>query len=272
MVTAGNSRYRWMLLSALVLALILAGTPAQSQVSEWSLEDRPVPRAQQPLTGKSLFPAPFVDLMPILGNLGAEIDLGRKQGNVGSLIDAALLLHKAELLTGNFGAHQRQGPPPEEATQMAYNQKDPEALARSFKIWSSSRKGPTDSIQAQDTQDKINKTRQERQDMMYKPRCKVIFQNRTGSPLSISLNERPLGTIAPNEAHEVPDLLAGHQYIMAHNQSLQWGPRRVFVGPGETVSLEALRLEVVPLELNLSGHQLFEELFGPGKLSLQLLE
>lgn len=224
--------YRTLLLGLLVGTLVLIGGPAQSQVNEWTLEDRPVTRAQQPLRGKSLFPAPFTDLMPILGNLGAEIDLGRREGDVSSLIDAALLLHKAELLTGSSGLISARDLL-EEATEMAYNQKNPEALARSYKIWSNSRKGPTDSIRAQETQDKIEKTRQERQEMLQKRRCRVIFQNRTGSPLSISLNERPLGTLAPNESHEVPDLLAGHQHILAQNDRLQWGPRRVFVGPGE---------------------------------------
>lgn len=185
------------------------------------------------LSRDSLFPPPFDKLVPFLGNLGVEIDLGREQRDPNALMSAAILLHQAELLLDKRSRHLSAEQLMHEATEMAWRQKNPEALSRSVQIWSDPRMGPTNLQEEKSASDHLKEVRQERSEMMQRRRCRLIFHNKTDTALTIYLNEHPLGVVAARQSHEVPDVLAGRQYLQATHSRLSWGPRQVFVGPGE---------------------------------------
>ncbi|MCA9791838.1 MAG: hypothetical protein KC910_08580 [Candidatus Eremiobacteraeota bacterium] len=221
-------------LLAVTLAVVvgLAG-PGQSQSHEWSLQDSGHPRPQTNLQGRSLFPAPFDKLVPFLGGLGGDIDQGRAHGDVDALLEAAVTLHQAELLLGRssgvISAHDLLT----EATQMAVDQRNLEGLRKAKSLWSDPVRGPNDPAQAQQAADELENLEKERRVMLAARRCQIIFHNQTDVDLTIRLNQDSLGIIKPNQVHVVKDVLAGNQHLMASDSRLAWGPRRVFVGPGE---------------------------------------
>jgi hypothetical protein len=51
--------------------------------------------------------------------------------------------------------------------------------------------------------------------------------------VEVFVNRKPVGTLSAGERHVVGELLAGRQYLGAEDESLLWGPRKVYVGPGE---------------------------------------
>ncbi|MGE0488625.1 MAG: hypothetical protein AB7S38_05390 [Vulcanimicrobiota bacterium] len=221
-----------LLASVLAVVIVLAG-PGQSQSHEWSLQDSGHPNPRDPLQGRSLFPPPFDQLVPFLGGLGGSIDQGRQQGDVDALLEAAVTLHQAERLLGRTSGLISARDLLQEATQMAIDQRNVEGLRKARGLWSDPVRGPNDPGQAQAAADELETLEKQRRVMLAARRCQIVFHNQTDDELTIRLNQDSLGVIKPRQAHVVKDVLAGNQHLMAFDRRLAWGPRRVFVGPGE---------------------------------------
>ena len=118
---------------------------------------------------------------------------------------------------------------------MARDQRDLEALVQVSQLI----RVPEQRAQAQRFQQEL---RDEQKAMQGKQSCRIIFHNRTGQPgLEIRLNTRPLGALGTGQSYEVNGLQAGRQVMDAFNDDLDWGPRRIFVGPGETFHWKLFR-------------------------------
>ena len=196
---------------------------------ERGLSEYPRPRSAPPALPSFNLPGA---LGPLVEGLTRDVGLARRRGDVSGLLGAARLLQNLDKIGGQ--------PVPvrdllDEALQMARDQRDLDALEQVTRL-------------IQDPQQRSNalqlqqEVRQERQTYQGKPPCRVVFHNRTGQPgLEIRLNARPLATLAVGQDFEVNGLLAGRQLMDASSERLDWGPRQVFVAPGETFHWKLFR-------------------------------
>ncbi len=217
----------------LVLVWLLLLGVAWGQAREFYLSDRPHTRHSQSLSGQSLFPPPFDRLVPSIGRLGQTIDGGREQRDVNRLLQAVVILHQAESLVGRDSGLISSHDLLEEATQMAIDQRNLEALRQAERLWNDPVRAPSDPTEASKTHQELEELQQEQAFMQQKRRCRIVFHNQTDGPLDIHLNQKTVGTLAARSSREIGDILAGRQHLMASDERLAWGPRRVFVGPGE---------------------------------------
>lgn len=226
-------------LSGLVLIVVaLCGlvVPSIAQpVTEanWALDERPSGRVPVK-TAAPLFdvPEPLRKLFPIFNDIEQEALFGRQRGDAATLLKAVKSLGQVENLSGGQAASTSADRLLEEATEIAWQQRDPEALRESLVLWSSpNRSGRKDKVL--DTSDKLEQVEKERGEMLTKKRCSIVFVNRTNKPVKVFVNRKPVGTLAAGEKHVVGELLAGRQYLSANDDVLEWGPRQVYVAPGE---------------------------------------
>lgn len=200
----------------------------------WTLDEKPT-RKTVPVNPQPLFdvPDPLRKLFPALGKIEREVNFGQERGDAGILLKAVKELGQAEYFTGTTTASESSDRLLEEATELAWQQRDPEALRESLVLWSSPNRSGRNRDKILETTDRLEQVEKEREEMLQKKRCSIVFHNRTGSPVKVFVNRKPVGTLSAGEKHVVGELLAGRQYLGAEDESLQWGPRKVYVGPGE---------------------------------------
>lgn len=218
-------RKHWIGLTLLALALGAWSQPRP----ERGLSEYPRSHSSPPTLPGFQLPG---SLGPLVEGLGRDVGLARRRGDVSGLLGAARLLQNLEKIGGQ--------PVPvrdllEEALQMARDQRDLDALEQVTRLIQ-------DPLQRSNALQLQQEVRDERQASQGKPPCRMIFHNRTGqSGLEIRLNARPLATLAAGQDFEVQGLMAGRQLMDASNSELDWGPRRVFVAPGETFHWKLFR-------------------------------
>lgn len=218
-------------LALLLLIFVTAVLPGLGQSGrEWGLQEHAEPREDLSLSNRPLFPPPFDQLVPFLTNFGSELDQSRRQGDIEGLLRAADLLFQAERLTGQRSPFVSGRDVLEEATLTARNQRDPEALRRLLGQWERVGDPRGEDL----ARGYLEEVEAERTDMTPRRRCRIIFHNRSGrSPVAVYLNGKPVGSLTAGSTREIDEVLAGNQHLEAYDEALTWGPRRVFVGPGE---------------------------------------
>lgn len=178
-------------------------------------------------------PEPVRMLFPMLANMGGKVNFDLRQGNVSALLRSVGDLTQAEQFTQIPELSNASDQLLKEATELAWQQRDPEALRRSLQLWSNPVRAGRSQDEIQETSERLEEVERERKEMLTKPRARVIFHNKTDRELEVYVNRKPIGTLGAGKRHEVGELLAGRQYLGANDETLQWGPRKVYVGPGE---------------------------------------
>lgn len=218
----------------LLLALLLCPAAAQDWgESSWTLDETPQPLSpvqSQPLVS---IPEPLTHLFPFLQSLLQEIALGRQRGDAQSLIQAVSQLSRILSLGGVDADAVNTDRLLSEATDIAWEQRDPIALQRSLDLWSDPIRAGRSQGKINETEERLEEVEQERSEMLNRKRCQLVFHNRTKSAVQVFVNRKPVATLDPGKRQVVADLLAGRQHLSARHSSLQWGPRKVYVGPGE---------------------------------------
>jgi len=222
-------------ISVLALLLFLSASAVSDPLgANWTIDETPTKRAveveQQPFLD---LPEPLRKLFPVLNQIERKISFGQERGDAASLLQAVRDLTQAEYITGLHGGS-ASNRLLEEATELAWQQRDPEALRESLLLWSAPNRSGDSRDKILETTERLEQVEKERDEMLQKKRCSVVFYNRTEGPVQVFVNRKPIGTLAPGERHVVGELLAGRQYLGAQDSGLQWGPRKVYVGPGET--------------------------------------
>ena len=217
-----------------LFSMTLGGLSQTTTDATWTLDESPK-RKTVPVNPKPLFdiPKPLRKLFPALGRIEQEVNFGQAQGDAGILLKAVKDLGQAEFISGDPFASASSDRLLEEATEIAWQQRDPEALRESLGLWASPVRSGRNRDKILETTDRLEQVEKERAEMLKKKRCSIVFHNRTGSPVKVFVNRKPAGTLAAGEKHVVGEILAGRQYLGAEDESLQWGPRKVYVGPGE---------------------------------------
>ena len=222
------------LTAILTCSLFVGGLAQNFEEATWTLDEtptqKPVGVEQRPLLD---VPEPLRKLFPMLDKIESEVTYGLKNGNVSTLLGAVKDLSQAEYFTGIQGAGTNSDRLLEEATELAWEQRDPEGLRDALGLWSSPNRAGRNQEMILQTSDRLEQVEKERSEMLQKKRCRIIFHNRTDRNVQVFVNRKPVGTLAAGEKHVVGELLAGRQYLGAEDESLQWGPRKVYVGPGE---------------------------------------
>lgn len=217
-----------------LLVLLLGSASAQNwEESAWTMDETPHPVNQldsQPLVS---IPEPLTHLFPFLQSLLKDINLGRQRGDAQSLLQAVAQLSRVLSIGGVDADTVNTDRLLSEATDIAWEQRDPIALQRSLDLWSDPIRAGRSQGKINETQDRLEEVEQERSEMLNRKRCRLVFHNRTDSEVQVFINRKPVGTLAPGKKQVVADLLAGRQHLTARHSSLQWGPRKVYVGPGE---------------------------------------
>lgn len=223
-------------LTLVCLAVVCLGVPSRGQPAteaNWTLDEKPSGKVPAK-TAAPLFdiPEPLRKLFPFLNDIEREATFGRQRGDAGTLLNAVKNLGKIESMGNSSAASSSADRLLEEATEIAWQQRDPEALREALVLWAApNRSGRKDKVL--DTSDKLEQVEKERGEMLTKKRCSIVFYNRTDQPVKVFVNRKPVGTLAAGEKHVVGDLLAGRQYLSANDDVLEWGPRKVYVAPGE---------------------------------------
>ncbi len=219
-----------------LLALLWLGSVALAEslnTATWTLDETPTtvhPISQRPLID---IPKPLAQLFPFLRDFGSQVRGQRARGDASALNDSvqqlsfALSLGQADQLSTESDALLA------EATDIAWEQRDPDALRQSLALWANPVRSGRSQERIQQTKDRLEDVERERTEMMQRRRCRLIFHNRTELPVELSINRKPMGILKAGETHEIADLLAGRQHLTANHEGLQWGPRQVYVGPGE---------------------------------------
>jgi hypothetical protein len=226
--------------SKLAVVGLVVVTMALSSLSDplgeatWTLDETPTKIATV-VDPKPIIdvPEPLRKLFPLLNEIEREVSFGQERGDATALLKAVKDLTQAEYFTGLQGASSSSDRLLEEATELAWEQRDPEALRESLVLWSSPNRSGRSRDKILETSDRLEQVEEERAEMLMKKRCSIIFHNRTEGPVKVFVNRKPIGTLSAGERHVVGELLAGRQYLGANDSSLQWGPRKVYVGPGE---------------------------------------
>lgn len=223
-----------------VLTLVLISSLVSAAVSDtlaettWTLDEastkRTTPEVAKPIID---VPEPLRKLFPILGEIESKVAVGRRTGDPNTLLQAVRDLGQAEFFSGLQGAGANSDILLEQATELAWQQRDPVALRESLVLWSQPNRAGRSPGKILETSERLEEVEKERGEMLTKKRCRIIFHNRTHNPVEVFVNRRPIGTLAPGQTQEVAELLAGRQYLGANDADLQWGPRQVYVGPGE---------------------------------------
>lgn len=223
------------LAALLSCSLIMGALSDTIERPTWTLDEKPQ-KMVKPLEANKLIdvPQPLRKLFPVLNNIEREVSFGQERGDANALLKAVKDLTQAEYFTGISGAGGSSDKLLEEATELAWQQRDPEALRESLVLWSSPSRAGRNRDKVVQTSERLEQVEKERAEMLTKERCRVIFHNRTERPVKVFVNRKPVGTLAAGERHTVGELLAGRQYLGANDSSLQWGPRKVYVGPGES--------------------------------------
>lgn len=218
-------------IALIVGSMTLAGL-TQTTEATWTLDERPVKKTVVAPKQLLNIPEPLRKLFPMIGKLEREVAFGQERGDAMALLGVVKDLAQAErfagLSTGSSADRLL-----EEATEIAWQQRDPQALKESLALWSSPDRSGQNRDKILETSERIEQVEKERSEMLTKKRCSIVFHNRTDNPVKVYVNRKPVGTLAAGERHVVGELLAGRQYLDASDQSLQWGPRKVYVGPGE---------------------------------------
>ena len=178
-------------------------------------------------------PAPLLKLLPFLENLLQRVSLGQRAGDSTALLQAVRQLSDAPDLTSLGGGGVNSDRLLEEATEIAWQQRDPDALRESLVLWSAPVRASRSQEKIRQTKERIENVESERQEMLQKKRCRIVFHNRTERPIEVFVNRKPVGTLSAGQKHIVGDMLAGRQYLGANDKRLEWGPRKVYIGPGE---------------------------------------
>lgn len=222
-------------LGVLFLAGLLSGLASAQSLTEASVTLDEAPSSVPPTTAAPLFqvPEPLSQLFPFLRRLLKDVDLSRQNGDSNALLDAVRQITQALSLAGINSNSISTDALLGEATDIAWEQRDPEALRESLVLWSDPIRAGRSQDRIQQTRERLEDVEQDRTHMLKQKRCRLIFHNRTDRPVKVFINRKPVGTLAPGKKQVVPDLLAGRQHLGARHTSLQWGPRQVYIGPGE---------------------------------------
>jgi hypothetical protein len=222
------------LTALLICSLVLGGLADNFQEATWTLDETPTEKIVE-VDPKPLLdiPKPLRKLFPMLENIESEILYGKRNGDVSTLLGAVKELSQAEYFTGLQGAGRNSDRILEEATELAWQQRDPEGLRESLVLWSSPNRAGRNQEMIEQTTERIEQVEKERSEMLKKKRCRIIFHNKTAGNVEVFVNRKPVGTLSAGEKHVIGELLAGRQYLGAEDETLQWGPRKVYVGPGE---------------------------------------
>jgi hypothetical protein len=222
------------LTAILTCSLVLGGLADNFQEATWTLDETPVQKPISVDPGPMLnIPEPLRKLFPVLQEIESEVSFGEKNGDVGTLLAAVRNLSQAEYFTGIKGAGASSDRILKEATELAWQQRDPEGLRDALVLWSSPNRAGRNQEMIEQTTERIEQVENERSEMLKKKRCRIIFHNKTDRSVDVFVNRKPVGTLSAGEKHVVGELLAGRQYLGAEDESLLWGPRKVYVGPGE---------------------------------------
>jgi hypothetical protein len=218
----------------LVLVLTVTGLSEPLQGNSWTLDETPVKRTR-PLDLQTLIdiPEPLRKLFPILDNLEREVTYDLRSGDAGALLNVVKEISVAEQFSGIGNGATGSDKLLEEATEIAWQQRDPEALRQSLALWSSPVRAGRSRDKILETSERLEQVEDERSQMLTKKRCRIVLHNKTDREVEVFVNRKPVGTLAAGSRHEVGELLAGRQYLGANDSTLQWGPRKVYVGPGE---------------------------------------
>lgn len=222
------------LTTLMVSSLILSALAQNFGEATWTLDETPTKRAVQ-VRPKPLLdiPEPLRHLFPVLGEIERNVSVGLNNGDVGLLLSAVENLRDAQFFTGSQGAGASSDQLLKEAGEIAWQQRDPERLRETLALWTAPNRTGQNQEMIDLTKDRLEQVEREREEMLQKKRCRVIFHNKTERSLQVFVNKKPIGTLAAGEKQEVDELLAGRQYLGALDETLQWGPRQVYVGPGE---------------------------------------
>ncbi|MCA9776079.1 MAG: hypothetical protein KC800_05155 [Candidatus Eremiobacteraeota bacterium] len=220
------------LTALLTCSLFLGGLAQNFEEATWTLDETPTQKQAQ-IDPQPLLdvPEPLRKLFPMLDKIESEVGFGLKNGNVSSLLGAVKDLTQAEYFAGIQGGGSERLL--REATDLAWEQRDPEGLRDALALWSSPNRAGRNQEMILQTSERLEQVEKERSEMLQKKRCRIIFHNRTDRSVQVFVNRKPVGILPAGEKHEVGELLAGRQYLGVEDESLQWGPRKVYVGPGE---------------------------------------
>lgn len=225
-------RFQWVFLAVLWLGSVAFADPLTTPT--WTLDELPTTvrsvTERPPLVD---IPGPLTQLFPFLRNFSSQVRSERARGDADALnasvqqLSFAMSLGQSEQLSADSDALLA------EATDIAWEQRDPEALRQSLALWSNPVRSGRSQEQILQTRERLDDVERERTEMLQRRRCRLIFHNRTELPVQLSINRKPMGILNPGETQEIADLLAGRQHLTANHEGLQWGPRQVYVGPGE---------------------------------------
>lgn len=220
-------------LTCLLACSLVLGGLTQPNEATWTLDESPKKRVvvqPKPLLD---VPKPLRDLLPFIGELERSVAFGKERGDVKALLRAVKDLAQAGQLTGVKNIPSVSDTLLDEATELAWEQRDSEGLRDALILWSSPDRAGRNPGKIRETSERLEQVENEKKEMLKKKRCSIVFHNRTDGPVKVYVNRKPVGTLASGERHVVGELLAGRQYLDAMDSSLQWGPRKVYVGPGE---------------------------------------
>lgn len=224
---------RWSTVLLFVSFFCLPVSAQDLTEAQWTLDETPTTVSQIAPTPLLQIPEPLAQLFPFLKSLLKDINIGRNNGDADTLLQAVQQITQALSLGGISNDSVNTDDLLEEATQIAWEQRDPVALRESLNLWSDPIRAGRNQDKIEQTQERLEQVEQDRSDMLKRKRCRLVFHNRTDRQVKVYINRKPVGTLAPGRTQVIPDLLAGRQHLGAKHTSLQWGPRQVYIGPGE---------------------------------------
>ena len=228
-----TSLSKFAVISLLCLSLGLGALSQTTAEATWTLDETPEKRVHVQPKPLLDVPKPLRDLLPFLDDLEKSVAFGREKGDVNTLLQAVKDLARAGKITGVKNIPVVSDNLLEDATELAWQKRDSEGLRESLILWSSPERAGRNPGKIRETSERLEQGEKEKREMLGKKRCSIVFHNRTEGPVTVYVNQSPVGTLSAGERHVVGELLAGRQYLNALDENLQWGPRQVYVGPGE---------------------------------------
>lgn len=203
-------------------SLVLGGLADNIRETSWTLDETPTPKETQSQSRPLLdLPEPLRKLFPVIEQIESEVLYGNQNGDVSTLLGAVKHLSQAEYFTGVQGAGASSDQILRDATELAWLQRDPEGLREALVLWSSPTRAGRNPEMIEQTTERIEQVENERNEMLKKKRCRIIFHNKTGRSVQVFVNRKPVGTLSAGEKHVVGELLAGRQYLGAEDEALQ---------------------------------------------------